>query len=54
LPKDVDEMYIDVGIYGVSPKTGKFDPEKKIRDLEKFVTKLKGYVISDEDISWKN
>ena len=43
LPSDIEEMYIDVGIYGVSPKTENYDAEMKIRKLEKFVTENKGY-----------
>jgi len=42
LPKDSDEMYIDIGIYGLSPKKGDFDVETKIRKMEKFTTECKG------------
>jgi len=46
LPKDSaseDEMYIDIGIYGASPKTKNFNIETNIRKLEKFTTECNGY-----------
>jgi hypothetical protein len=31
-----DEMFIDIGIYGKTPKTEAYDPEKTTKKFEKF------------------
>ncbi|XP_048511818.1 delta(24)-sterol reductase-like isoform X2 [Athalia rosae] len=37
-----EEMYVDVGVYGV-PKVANFKPVETTRDIEEFVRKVKGY-----------
>jgi len=42
-----DDMYVDVGVYGIVPAArapdSTYDPEGEVRDLEAFVRELKGY-----------
>lgn len=39
-----EEMYVDIGVYGV-PKSDNFHPKRSTRNVERFVTDVKGFVI---------
>ena len=41
-PSNRDEMYVDIGLYGV-PKREQFDLEKTLRKLEDFVRNIGGF-----------
>ena len=41
-PSNRDEMFVDVGIYGV-PGQERFDPDKSLRRLEEFVRNIGGF-----------
>ena len=41
-PTNRDEMYVDIGVYGV-PQQERFDPEKTTRKLEEFVRHVGGF-----------
>ena len=41
-PTNKDEMFVDVGVYGV-PKNERFDAEKTTRKVEEFVRNVAGF-----------
>ena len=41
-PSNRDEMFVDVGIYGV-PGQERFDPDKSLRRMEEFVRNIGGF-----------
>ena len=41
-PSNRDEMYVDIGLYGV-PQREQFDPEKTSRKVEEFVRNIGGF-----------
>ena len=41
-PSNRDEMFVDVGIYGV-PGQERFDPDKSLRRIEEFVRNIGGF-----------
>ena len=41
-PSNRDEMYVDIGMYGV-PSREMFDSEKSLRRMEEFIKKTRGF-----------
>ena len=41
-PSNRDEMYVDIGLYGV-PQREQFDPQKTLRRVEEFVRSIGGF-----------
>ena len=41
-PSNRDEMYVDIGLYGV-PQRDSFDSEKTLRKMEEFVRYIGGF-----------